>query len=145
MGIPDISYREVRETDWDFLWKLREATMRAVVERHRAWDTLEQEKRLRMALQGGLVISSNGLDIGMLKIERRHNHIELVQLQLEPAWQGRGIGSKIVEDLQAEAAAAGLPLVLHLHASSRAMHLFERLGFGVSGTLGPFHGLRWEG
>lgn len=144
MQTPDIAYRDVQEGDMDFLRQLREQTMREVVERHRPWNAAEQENRLRTALDSCLIIRSPEKDIGLLKVVRRHNHIELVQLQIAPAWQGRGLGSRIVQDLQAEAAAADLPVVLHVYATSRALGLFLRLGFQVSASMEHFRGLRWS-
>lgn len=144
MQEPEISYREVSQADLVFLRSLRETTMREVVEQHRPWVESEQEQRLLTAMENGLIIRSADADIGLLKVVRCHNHVELMQLQLEPAWQGKGIGSRIVQDLQAECAAAGLPLVLHVYASSRAARLFERLGFYEVVSTGQFRGLRWS-
>jgi len=144
MTLPDLSYREAHEADLGFLRSLRECTMREVSERHRPWDPAEQEQRLLATLDKGLLIRVGNADVGLLKVVRRHNAIELAQLQVLPAWQGQGIASRIIGDLQLECAAAGLPLVLHIHASSRAITLFERLGFTVEARMSHFVGMRWS-
>lgn len=143
MQTPPISYRDARDSDFPFLRELRQLTMKALVQQHRPWIEAEQEQRLRSAMDCALIIRSGQRDIGLLKVVRRDQHIELLQLQLLPEWQNLGIGSQIILDLQAEAAAAGLPLVLNTFASSRAIPLFERLGFTHAANTEHFRGMRW--
>lgn len=144
MQTPPISYRDATDADFPFLRELRLLTMKTLVQRHRAWIEAEQEQRLKSAMDCALIIQNERKDIGVLKVVRRDNHIELLQLQLMPEWQNLGIGSKIILDLQAEAAAAGLPLVLNTFASSRAIALFERLGFAHAASTEHFRGMRWS-
>ena len=56
--------------------------------------------------------------------------IDLHNLQIGPAWQGRGIGTQILRELQREARARGCPLRLKMFlANAPARRLYARLGF----------------
>jgi hypothetical protein len=57
------------------------------------------------------VIESGGGSVGRLRITRSTDRIELSGIQLLPRVQGRGIGTAIIEDLKAEAKAAGIPSI----------------------------------
>ena len=60
----------------------------------------------------------------------------LANIQVMPEWQGRGLGSRLVELVAATAHARGRTLVLRvLKVNPRAQRFYERLGFGVTGEL----------
>ena len=69
--------------------------------------------------------------IGLLKVVRQSLDWELVQLQIVPAFQGRGLGTLIVQELIAEAQRAGATLRLSVLKTNPARRLYERLGFVV--------------
>lgn len=58
------------------------------------------------------VVEVDNERIGRLRITRTADHIELCGIQLLPGIQRQGIGTAIVEDLKAQAAAVGIPLEL---------------------------------
>ena len=90
------------------------------------------------------VIELDGEPIGRLRVVRHDHRIELAGIQLVPAVQGRGIGSRIIEELQAEATAAGVALELGVeHDNPRARALYERLGFVHVGDDTTEARLRW--
>ena len=71
--------------------------------------------------------------------------MRLAEIELLPAWQGRGIGSSIVRWLMKEAATAGKPLTLRvLHVNERARALYERLGFRPFKEIETHVYLRWS-
>ena len=58
----------------------------------------------------------------------------LANIQVLPEWQGRGLGSRIVELVAAIAHARGRTLVLRvLKVNPRAQRFYERLGLQVTG------------
>jgi GNAT superfamily N-acetyltransferase len=108
-----------------------------------AW-TLEQ---IRGAVPGGTtsVIEAGNERVGRLRIARTDYSIELPGLQLLPHAQRHGIGTAIIEDLKAEAAAAGIPLDLAVEKDNPdARRLYERLGFLHTGETEQEYKLRWE-
>jgi ribosomal protein S18 acetylase RimI-like enzyme len=142
------SLRAARADDYDFLVALHEATMREYVERVWGWDDAEQERILRSRFrpQRWQIVQSENHDIGLLVVEDEPGGIRLAEIELLPAWQGRGIGSAIVRWLMQEAAAAGKPLTLRvLRVNERARGLYERLGFRPFKEIETHVYLRWTG
>jgi ribosomal protein S18 acetylase RimI-like enzyme len=91
------------------------------------------------------VIESGGEPVGRLRIIRSRDRIELSGIQLLPHVQGRGIGTAIIEGLQAEATAAGLPLDIAVEKDNpRARRLYERLGCVQVAEDEQEHKLRWS-
>jgi ribosomal protein S18 acetylase RimI-like enzyme len=90
------------------------------------------------------VIESGGRRVGRLRVTRRTDRIELSGIQLLPQVQGHGIGTEIIEDLKAEAKAAGIPLDIGVEKDNpRARRLYERLGCVPVAEDEQEHKLRW--
>ena len=77
-----------------------------------------------------IVVAGAG-DVGMVKAVREPREWQIVQIQLLPEYQGRGIGRQVIEDLQREARSSGVPLKLSVLKVNPAKRLYERLGFVV--------------
>lgn len=83
------------------------------------------------------VIQVDGRDVGRLRVVRSPHLIELCGIQLLPQAQSRGVGSRIVADLMAEARQAGVPFELSVERNNpRAWALYENLGMQVVGGTG---------
>ncbi len=80
------------------------------------------------------VIVVDGRRVGRLRVVRDGATIELAGIQLLPASQSRGIGSRVISDLLDEATATQQPLVLSVERDNpRARNLYRRLGFVETG------------
>jgi ribosomal protein S18 acetylase RimI-like enzyme len=89
------------------------------------------EQQVRGEVEGSTtsVIEVDDRPAGRLRVIRARDRIELPGIQLLPDAQGRGIGTAIIEDLKAEARAAGVPLHINVEKDNpRARRLYERLG-----------------
>ena len=65
----------------------------------------------------------------MLDVERRPTEIYLSRIEIHPDYQGRGIGTRLVNALIDEAEQRGQDLVLEvLTVNHRAQALYQRLG-----------------
>jgi ribosomal protein S18 acetylase RimI-like enzyme len=138
--------RSARHDDRDFLYALNEATMREHVEHVWGWDDQEQVAFFedRFHPDGWQVIEANGEAIGVLIVEESEDEIYLAEIQIAPAWQGRGIGSSVMRSLMKRAAASGKPLTLRvLHVNDRARALYERLGFQKFKAIETHTYLHW--
>jgi ribosomal protein S18 acetylase RimI-like enzyme len=104
------------------------------------------EKQVRGEVEGSTtsVIEREGEPAGRLRVTRSRDRIELSGIQLLPGVQGRGIGTAIIEDLKAEANAAGVPLDINVEKDNpRARHLYERLGCVQVAQDEEEYKLRW--
>jgi ribosomal protein S18 acetylase RimI-like enzyme len=82
---------------------------------------------------------------GRLRITRTAGYIELSGIQLLPDIQRHGIGTAIIEDLKAQAAAVGVPLDLGVEKDNpQARKLYERLGFRQVSETEQESKLRWN-
>lgn len=66
---------------------------------------------------------------GRLTVGRWPDELRVVDLALLPIHRGEGIGSMLLRELLAEAAAMGKPVRLHVKKQNRALGLYTRLGF----------------
>ena len=103
-------------------------------------------KQIRGEIPGSTtsVIETGNERVGRLRITRTAGYIELSGIQLLPRVQRQGIGTAIIEDLKAQAAAAGVPLDLEVEKDNPdARRLNERLGFVEAGEAAQEYKLRW--
>ncbi len=117
-----------------FLLRLREIAMDP---HHRAAGVFqtpaEMEERVRSHWDEAQVVEVDGEPAGLWKLWRRHDAWWILQVQLMPEHQNRGIGAALIRGLQAEAREAGMPLKLKVLKTNPALRLYERLGFVVVG------------
>jgi ribosomal protein S18 acetylase RimI-like enzyme len=68
----------------------------------------------------------------------------VIDILLAPAWRGGGIGGALLRAVQADAAARGRGVELHVLAwNEGARRLYERLGFRVADAGSPHVLMRW--
>ena len=130
---PAWTLRPATPADLPFLLALRLATMAGHFERQGIAQS-EDEHRLRVErrFDAACVVVCDGTDAGLLKLVREAPTWTLEQIQLLPAYQGRGLGRAILAAVIAEARAAAMPLQLGVLKANPARRLYERLGFAVS-------------
>ena len=89
------------------------------------------------------IVTAGISPVGRLLVDDRDGAIRLVDIAFLPEWQGRGIGTKLIRDLQAEAQERTVPMRLTVLPTNRALELYSRLGFQiVSGGLQL--GMEWN-
>lgn len=136
-----ITLRPATEADRDFLLALyastREEELRVV-----PWSEEERAAFLRQQFDaqdlhyrehypGATldVICDDGVPIGRFYVYRGGSELRLMDIALAVPACGRGIGTRLLEELLAEAALARKPVTLHVLPWSRSRGLYERLGF----------------
>lgn len=126
--------RPATEEDFEALFEVHVAALRPSVEAIWGWDEALQRKLFteRFDPSRDEAILIDGAVVGHLVVDVHEDEVFLARIALLPAWQGRGIGTRIVEDVVGRAAAAGLPTRLTvLRTNERARALYERIGFRV--------------
>ena len=148
MSPPSYALRPVTEDDYDWLWALKQRTMRGYVEATwGAWDEGVQEIFFRQGFfpEKLQIIVAEGRDAGLLEVERNLYEIFLRRIELAPECQGRGLGGAVVGDLAAEARARGRPLRLQVLKVNPAQRLYARLGLRVVGETATHRQMQLDG
>ena len=81
--------------------------------------------------------------IGRLMIESRPHEIRCIDLGLLPEYRERGLGTGIIQKLQEKARREKKPLRLQVIRFSRAVSLFDRLGFVRTSETGTHFQMEW--
>lgn len=121
----------------DFRWQVFDATMRIEVGRRTGLGDEELRSLITGQLAQGLhdAIVVDGDWIGVLSVTESNEAVALHQIEILPAFQGRGIGGSVIDSLIRRAAAKGKPVSLRVfRQNNRARRLYQRLGFIVIGT-----------
>ena len=126
------SLRHATKADRDFLYALHVRALRDYVEATWGWDEEFQRQHFDDRFDPATlqIIQVNGEDVGMLRVRNRADDLFLVSIQVDPDWQGRGIGSSIIQDLIGKAGTKPVTLAV-LKANPRAFALYQRHGFAV--------------
>lgn len=134
--------RPAEEADVPFLLELR---AKAMGEHYTAMGLSPTpdhlEARVRAGFEVARIIEFEGRPVGLLKVQRPAGEWHVMQLQVAPEVQGKGIGSALLRAVLDEARHAGVAVTLSVLKVNRARHLYERLGFVVTGEAGDdgFH------
>jgi ribosomal protein S18 acetylase RimI-like enzyme len=126
-----IVLRPAVPADAEFCYQLHKAAMGDYIAATWGWDEQVQRDFHTRAFNpnGWQIITADGADIGMLDVEYRPGEIYLARIEIHPDYQGRGIGTRLISALTAEAGQNGQDLVLDvLTVNHRAQALYQRLG-----------------
>ena len=122
--------RQARPGDRDTLYRIRREAMRPYVEQVWGWDEELQERRFCESYDHTetQVVIVDGLAVGLLRVSESESALFIDQVEIVPDYQGRGIGTALINDLLAR----GRPVELRLmKVNADAGRLYERLGFRV--------------
>lgn len=151
-NLESIRFRRIGETgnDLEFLYRVY-ASSRADEMALTGWSDLQKEEFLRMQFDlqhkqytqnyknaSFEIILYNDVPVGRLYLDRRKDEIRIIDIALLTEFRGRGIGSKIMKDLVAEADEKKLILSLHVEHNNPALGLYEGLGFKKEGDTGVY-------
>jgi GNAT superfamily N-acetyltransferase len=82
--------------------------------------------------------------VGRYYLQRAAPDHLLVDISLFPRMRGTGVGTTLIRHSQAEAAALGRGMHLHVHHTNTGAHrLYTRLGFVADGGEGTHRNMRW--
>ena len=151
-----ITLRPVTEADREFLLSLYGSTRTAELDQV-AWPPGGREAFVGMQfdLQEGSyrgrhprasfdVVELDDRPVGRLYVDRGASEIRIVDIALLPHVRGAGIGTRLLERLQVEAASSGRVLSLHVEVHNPAARLYERLGFLTVAERGVHRRMEWS-
>ncbi|WP_144634096.1 GNAT family N-acetyltransferase [Bordetella genomosp. 13] len=130
---PTLTLRQATEDDLAYLLDLRRRTMGPHVRQAGLPDDDQAHLvRLRLHWDAARVILLDGRPAGLFKAFREPDHWYVQQVQVDPAWQGHGVGARVLGELLAAADRDGLAVRLSVLHANPARRLYERLGFRIA-------------
>lgn len=125
-----ITFRKASENDLDYLLDLRIKTMNP----HYADSNLPTDRettlqRILYQFDKAHIILLNNEPAGLLKISKTEDKTEVLQLQIDPKEQGKGLGKTILTDILKEASIGKRTVSLSVLKTNKAQHLYSSLGF----------------
>jgi ribosomal protein S18 acetylase RimI-like enzyme len=137
--------RRASAADRDFLYNLHRTAMRDVIEKTWGWDETWQRKDFerRLVSYEVSIIQSDDRAVGSLWLEWKPDSLYIHEIQVLPEFQGKGLGSAVVQHVIELATSRTLPVALSIvPANPHARNLYERLGFEVTSVEPPFIRMR---
>jgi GNAT superfamily N-acetyltransferase len=137
-----VESRPATRDDLDFAFAaLRDAMREPVEASFGAWSDAEQRALFAPTFDPAThrILRFAGTDAGLLAVESFVDRVHLARIFVIGAARGRGLGTRVLQALAADADARGVPIALSvLRASAAALRLYARLGF-VEVAATPTH------
>ena len=130
-----MTYRLVPTTDADRPWldELRRAVYHDLfLATWGGWDEDRHARHFQASwARGGIdAVEHEGVRVGMVQLSEQDDVIEVHEIQIHPSFQGRGLGSSLLNDILARARAEQKDVRLATGLqNTRAASLYRRLGF----------------
>jgi len=138
-----VTLRPVQADDEDFLYRL---FCTSVGDELNVLDGPQRNAILRMQFQAQQqtynaefpnanhqIIMLDGQVIGRVLVERSEAEHRGVDIALLPEYRSGGIGTMLIQELLDEAAGANKPFRISVVRTNPALHLYDRLGFKMTG------------
>jgi len=139
-----LSLRPATEADVEFLRRVYRESFAGYVAQAHGWDEARQmaEFDSNLDLPTTQVVCLDGQDVGLLAIVQTPGVIVLKQVGLLPGYQGKGLGTRLVQALLRRADREGQPVRLAVLKCNPAWKLYERLGFTVTRSSNTHYYMR---
>jgi GNAT superfamily N-acetyltransferase len=131
------SLRAAKSSDRAFAETLHERCYReTVIRQFGTWDPEFQKRSFERKWhpEHYQIIVHRNADVGFLAEEHKPDHLFLSEIQIDLSAQNQGIGTEILTALSRRARSFGLPVRLQVLRCSRAVVLYERMGFRCCGS-----------
>lgn len=145
-----VTLRPATPEDEAFLYRVYAGTRQEELART-GWDETQKEAFLRMQFEAQSrhyrehyagaefsVVLADGRPAGRLYVARWPEETRIVDIALLAEHRGRGIGTRLLNDLVSESEASGKPLSIHVERFNPALRLYGRLGFEVVEDRGVY-------
>ena len=140
----DFRLRPAEPSDLEFIWRLRVATMKHMIEQAYGWDEPTQRAYAEESL-GGMIVLVGEKPTGVVTLADWGDQLHVVWMAIASEVQGRGLGRALVEYCQLQAQRAKTPLTLQVLQNNPAVTMYQRFGFEAYGRNGPHKLLmRWR-
>jgi len=132
------------EKDKNFLLILRKATMVQHLEASGLYLSDEEHmERINHHFEGSFLIMLFDQKVGSLKCKETIETVEILQLQVHPDFQGKGIGRSTLEKMIESVKNKNQDLTLKVLKENPAKTLYERAGFITIGEDSLEFFMKW--
>ncbi len=137
--------RQGTKFDESWLYQLYCTTMRMHIEKTWGWDEQFQRGGFKNNLLPDKfkIVVLDGNDIGAYLVDEEEEHFWIEMLLIQPDMQKQGVGTKILNMLQAESQKHQKPLRLNVIKVNPAIQFYSRLGFVVYEEDDAFYKMEW--
>jgi N-acetylglutamate synthase-like GNAT family acetyltransferase len=125
----EYTLRRAGPDDIPYIYALRERTMKKQFAGTFGWNETQQRSMAEDHIDKTQIIMAKEQRIGVVKVLRENDRYLLHQIQVEPEYQGKGIGSHIISEFICLAEEEKLPFDLWVIKIAKAKTLYEKLGF----------------
>lgn len=128
--------RKADKADYDFVYNLNKAVYTDYIDYvFGGWDEMFQRQFCDNRFKSGIqIISVDGKDIGVLELIEKPDQIYIEELQIDPGFQGKGLGTQIIKDIIEKAFKSNCTVgLMVLKINVKAKRLYESLGFTLTG------------
>ncbi|SEN29514.1 GNAT family N-acetyltransferase [Lihuaxuella thermophila] len=129
------SLRTATPDDFEFVFQLNKTNMRPYVEQLRGWDDEAEREDMKTKFRpfhDQIVVIGNQ-DAGIFAVDESDSEICLRHIEILPAYQNRGVGTALIQQILSRAEQRRLPVKLTVLKMNPARHLYQRLGFRLDG------------
>ncbi|MDT8428389.1 MAG: GNAT family N-acetyltransferase [Pseudomonadales bacterium] len=131
----ELTFRKATVQDMDWLYALFRSTMKHHIEQTWGWDELFQKHGFAENLPASsfTIALLDQEAIGAYSLMEKTDHLWLDMLLLPEQFQGRGLGSRLLETIQKKALARKKPLRLSVLKINSAHEFYLKRGFVCCG------------
>jgi ribosomal protein S18 acetylase RimI-like enzyme len=142
-----ISYRQANEHDLDLAFRIKENSLRPYIEQIWGWDAAVQSAfhKKQFNPKQIKIILHNNKEVGLVDVEESIDTFYIANVLIEQAFQGQGIGRKVIEDIIEKARKENKKIELQVFKiNTRAKKLYQALGFTVTGETELHYQMRYS-
>jgi ribosomal protein S18 acetylase RimI-like enzyme len=138
---PSFAVRAAKQEDGQRLYEIHRAALGPYVAKIWGWDDAWQAEAFAKNFdpKSVRVVEELGQVVGFYQLNDEGEAVVLSKIEIEPGCQQRGVGTRIIIDVLAEARARGQVVRLQVFKINHRAHaLYQRLGFHDTGET-PTH------
>lgn len=136
-----IRLSRIKQADTEAAFALYKASLYAYIDKAFGWDEQAQRERFGQYRPENLcwILAAKGQRAGLLCLREAPDEWHLHLLLLYPDFQGQGIGSKLMDQIQRRAARSGKSVTLSSFRDNHAaLAFYQRLGYEMTGAEAHF-------
>jgi len=108
------------------------------------WCAQQTSYRQQFPDASHCIILSDDKYVGRLLTENLPEHHHLIDISILPSFQGKGVGTFLITQLQQKAKEENKLVILQVFQTNPARDLYERLGFQVMSADEIYLKMRWQ-